>query len=393
MSPCRLALSRVLAKRSLRAVAGIGEAVAEGAGEVVVGIIAVAAKGELQRHRLTRLIAHAAADYLLQDLRAVRQAERRVAVIFVSALRAQAMQVEAQRVAGGKIRVQRQVFVAIAVAIGVRVVHAAACIQRCADAAAGIDAIGRLVAGIDTESAARAAQVKADRGFAQVMAADADTRMWAQAVGRVAATGEHLDHTTDRIRAIQGRTRAADDLDPLDLLQRQVLQRGQARAGRTDAHAIDQDEGVVGLGATQKQRAELAQPALVDDADASATAQQFRQRMRAAAFDLGAVDDLDGGHAGIGGDCGAGGSDDDVVEVGGLAARAVVGLCMRKAGQGECKCECGTAKGVVRLHDVLRRARPRAHEWEGSCGTHGETDGGMRRAHANVAQCPPHRNQ
>ena len=89
---------------------------------------------------------------------------------------------------------------------------------------------------------------------------------------------------------------------------------------------------MVGLGAAQEQRRQLAQAALVDQVDAGATAQQLRQRMRLAAFDLVAVDDFDRGERLVDGDRGAGAGDDDAVEVG------------RVAGLRECDAMAGTAR-------------------------------------------------
>src|SRR6476620_323006 len=122
---------------------------------------------------------------------------------------------------------QRQRAIAIAIVVGVGIVHAAACIQRKADAAAGIDAVGLLPAAIDAKPAALRLRIHARTRFAQAMAAraDAQSRVYA---GRP-APGEDLDDATDRIGAIETRARTAHDLDALDRLDRDVLQRGQSR--------------------------------------------------------------------------------------------------------------------------------------------------------------------
>ena len=259
------------------AVAAGFEAIHVGRAEMVVGGIDVAADGQAQAQRLARAVAHAAADHLLQHLRIVGQAPGRIGIEEVVAARAQALRLELPCLARGEVRAQRNVVVAVAVAVRIGIVHAAAGVPGRADAAAGIDAVGGLVAEVEADAAARAAQIEAGGGFAQAVAAGADARATAHAGVSFAATGEHLDHPADRIGAVQGGTRAAHDLDALDLLQREVLQRGEARRGRTHAHAIDQEQRVIGFGAAQEQGAELAQAALVDQGHAGAAAQQFRQ--------------------------------------------------------------------------------------------------------------------
>ena len=95
------------------------------------------------------------------------------------------------------------------------------------------------MAHIHTHATACAAQVKPGGGFAQAMTAGRDARAAVHALG-LAATGENLDHAADGIGTIQRRARAAHDFDMVDLRQRNILQRGQARGGRTHAHAVDQ---------------------------------------------------------------------------------------------------------------------------------------------------------
>src|SRR5690606_32794429 len=102
----------------------------------------------------------------------------------------------------------------IAVTIVVGLVGEAAGEQR-GGAAAGIDAVGAGVPGVRTDPATRAAMVETGAEVAAVVAAATDAQMRAEAFLAAAAAGKHLDHATDRLRAVQARTRAADDLDAL----------------------------------------------------------------------------------------------------------------------------------------------------------------------------------
>ena len=146
------------------------------------------------------------------------------------------------------------------------------------------------------------------------------------------AAGEDLDHAADRVGAVQARTRAAHDLDAVDHVDRQVLERRQAGGRRADADAVDQHQHVVGFGAAHEQRGQLARRRPGWRRDAGAAAQQVGQRARLAAFDLLAVDHLHRRQRVIDGDGGAVGGDDDLVEVGG--ARPCTCACA-KADDGE----------------------------------------------------------
>ncbi len=92
-------------------------------------------------------------------------------------------------------------------------------------------------------------------------------------------------------RAVQAGTRPADHLDALDQLHRQILERGEAGAGRADLDAVDQHQHMVGLGAAQEQRGVLAETAVVRQRHAGYLAQQLRHAARLAALDILAVDD------------------------------------------------------------------------------------------------------
>src|SRR3546814_5434240 len=98
-----------------------------------------------------------------------------------------------------------------------------------------------------------------------------DTTLFRSHAGRertVVAAGEDLDHAADRFRTIEARARAAHDLDAVDLVDRQVLERRQPGADRAHAHAIDQHQHLVGFGAAHDDVAPLAVAALVAVVDA-----------------------------------------------------------------------------------------------------------------------------
>jgi len=153
----------------------------------------------------------------------------------------------------------------------------------------------------------------------RVEAADAETEGRRERTPRPA--GEDLDHAAQRLRAVQAGERSAHDLDALDLLDRDVLQRGAAAGRRPDPDAVHQHQHVVGLGAAQEQRRRLAGAAVVGQRHPGRAAQQVRQRVGLQAFDVVAVDHGDRGEGLVLGSGGARGGDDDLVEVGGRIER------------------------------------------------------------------------
>jgi hypothetical protein len=183
--------------------------------------------------------------------------------------------------------------------------------------------------------AGTSAEAGAARGLAVAAHAGAAARGRRAAV----AAGEHLDHTADGFRSVQRRARPAHDLDPVDQLQRQVLEREQAGGRRTRAHAVDQHQHVVRLGAAQEHGGELAGTALVRQRDPGAPAQQVRQVARLAALDRGAVDHLDRRQRIVDRDRGAGGGDLDPVQLGGV-------LVLCKHGDGQCQGQRGRKGGA-----------------------------------------------
>src|SRR5690606_21571450 len=147
----------------------------------------------------------------------------------------------------------------VAVAVVVGLVGEAALEQR-ARAAAGVDAVGRLARAVPAHPAALAAIFEAGAGLARAVAAGAELQVARQA--RIAAAaGEDLDHPADRLGAVQARARAADDLDALDLRQRQVLDRRHAGGGGIDLDPVHQHQPAVRLRAARGPAAEPSRPA------------------------------------------------------------------------------------------------------------------------------------
>src|SRR5690606_31835452 len=214
------------------------------------------------------------------------------AVELVAGLGAQRVALQFQRLAQPHAAAQVDRAVAVTVAVGFvgEAAGAERRVRRGSRAAAGVDAVGALVGDVRAEPAALAAAADAGAGFAQAVAADPGAH--ARGECTVVAAGEDLDHAADRLRAVQARTRAAHGLDAVDLVDRQVLERGQPGADRAHAHAVDEHQHLVGLGAAHEHVAQLARPALVADVDAGAAAQQVGQAARLAAHDLVVVDDL-----------------------------------------------------------------------------------------------------
>ncbi|EEF93535.1 hypothetical protein CATMIT_01833, partial [Catenibacterium mitsuokai DSM 15897] len=139
----------------------------------------------------------------------------------------------------------RQRGVAVAVAVG-RIGEAAGAARRRL-AAASVDAVGVFVRGVDRIPAALALARDAGGGAVGRVAADADAE--ARRERALRAAGEDLDHAADGFRAVQAGERAAHDLHPFDLLDRNVLQRSAAAGGRAELDPVHQHQHVVGLGA------------------------------------------------------------------------------------------------------------------------------------------------
>ncbi|MNM95368.1 hypothetical protein D3C81_1078080 [compost metagenome] len=151
-----------------------------------------------------------------------------------------------------------------------------------------------------------------------------------------AALGEDLHHAADGVGAIQGRDVAAHHLDMVDLVRQDIGELRGAAAGAGNAHAIHQDQHLVGIGAAHEQRGVGAHAARGGKFHARLAAQQRAQVRR-----LGIDDVFLGDHRGVRqrlghGLRGARGGDDDRGErlAGGGAAGLRRGLRVDHGGQG-----------------------------------------------------------
>jgi hypothetical protein len=106
---------------------------------------------------------------------------------------------------------------------------------------------------------------------------------------------EHLDDAADRVGAVQARRGSAQDLDALDLVERDGLERRRARRSGRDAQPVDQHQRLRRVGATQEHARRAARPAVLHDLDAGLSLQELGEALRAAAPDLFGIDD---GHVG-----------------------------------------------------------------------------------------------
>ena len=102
----------------------------------------------------------------------------------------------------------------------------------------------------------------------------------------VAAAREYLDHAADRIGAVKARRGAAQNLDMVDLLERNRFERSRAIARRADAQSVEQHQRVAAVGAAQEDRARRAGPAVHRDLYAWDAGEQFGEALRACARDL-----------------------------------------------------------------------------------------------------------
>ena len=88
------------------------------------------------------------------------------------------------------------------------------------------------------------------RQFPAAAAADPGAGFQARGVG--CAPGGDADHAADGIGTVQCRRRSAQDFDAFDLGQRNCFQRALPQRGRTDAQAVEQDQGMAGVGAADE---------------------------------------------------------------------------------------------------------------------------------------------
>src|SRR5690606_16232993 len=166
---------------------------------------------------------------------------------------------------------------AVAVAVVVRV----AGVGR----AGAIKALGFFLRGAETEAGALVAAGKAGAVLPGTIAAagDAQARLQSEAL---AAAGEDLHHAAKGVGSVEGGTRAAQHLDALDLVDRQILQAGAAGGGRADPHAVDQNHALRGAGAADVEPVEAAAAAVVGDLHAGRVSEQLEHAGRTQALDV-----------------------------------------------------------------------------------------------------------
>ena len=90
----------------------------------------------------------------------------------------------------------------------------------------------------------------------------------------LAALGDDVDDAAERIGAVETALRAADHLDTLDVLGREIREIEQAVVGVVGDDAVDDDEGMVGLGAADAHRRQAAEAAGAADRNAGQAAQR-----------------------------------------------------------------------------------------------------------------------
>jgi hypothetical protein len=89
-------------------------------------------------------------------------------------------------------------------------------------------------------------------GFQGTLAADSGEGLQVRCAFAVA--GEDLDHAADRVGSVKGPCRAAQDLDPIDLGKRDHFERSLAGGRRAEALAIEQQQGMSGIGPAHEDR-------------------------------------------------------------------------------------------------------------------------------------------
>ena len=251
---------------------------------VVVVAVQVLAHAERALPRLQRTEAEGRTGDLLHGAPAVLVAavEMRLAQAAQPGAGQFGTVVPAVAAAGAEVLVARR--------IAIRLVGEAAGEGRGGADAAGVDAAGVLAARAQVVPALFAAAGQPELAAQQLVGAGGERQRRFEAAVARAAAGEDLDHAADRIGAVEAGARAAHDLDAFDLLHRNLLERGQPRADRSHPHAIDQQQGVGGIGAAQEQRSLLAVAAGVGEAHAGQAGQQVGDRHRLQPLDVGAAD-------------------------------------------------------------------------------------------------------
>ena len=111
--------------------------------------------------------------------------------------------------------------------------------------------------------------------------------------GSLALLGDDGDHATERISAVEATLRSAQHLDALDVRGQELAQIKHAGRVARVAYidAIDEDLGVVRIGAPQEDRGEPARPAGLHDVQTGDGTQRIRHRASLFALDIGGGND------------------------------------------------------------------------------------------------------
>ena len=111
-----------------------------------------------------------------------------------------------------------------------------------------------------------------------------------------AALGDDVDDAAHRVRPVQRRLRAAQDLDALDVGEdeRRKIELAPGRRRVVDADAVDQDERMAGFAAAQAHGLDLPGAAVLGDGQARRAAQEVADVAHARLLDLLGRDDRDG---------------------------------------------------------------------------------------------------
>src|SRR6266850_709156 len=120
-----------------------------------------------------------------------------------------------------------------------------------------------------------------------------DSRRDARRRRVLAALGEDLDHAPDRVGAVQAAQLPGHDLDPLDLAERNVLERRRAERGGADPHAVHQDQRMTAVRPAHKHAARLSESAVARGLDPAQHLQHLDQSLLAASGDVFGGDDID----------------------------------------------------------------------------------------------------
>ena len=116
----------------------------------------------------------------------------------------------------------------------------------------GRKAAGLLVLSLGGQIEVFGAEAHPSRGQSVVPASGTEACITSQP--RLPSAREDLHDTAHRIAAVQRGHRSPHDLDALDGVERQVVERGRVQRGRADAHAVDQQQHMTRFQAAHEER-------------------------------------------------------------------------------------------------------------------------------------------